>query len=267
MPINRIFNTVLGICAIFSPLLLSPLIAQIELAKENLDSARIEHFGNMATLTINSGRPLASASLALENKYGLQINYEDPPFLDVQDLHDVTDLVSRSPSPNRRVIVPKGGVLDLKFPISAGMPENPADLLRSLLEAHNQKMNPGIFHIIQHGSTYTIAPQGVQNKKNEFVSQKSPLDTRIDLPILEGNLITIIKMITQKVTISSGVNIVIGMVPDNLFSQTSASLGNYSGTARDLLQSAIDSTGRKMAWRLLCDADGCAFNVHQVSVK
>jgi hypothetical protein len=248
-------------------MLSKPVIAQVALAEKNVDTTRIEQIDHKARIFVESGRPLASAALELATKYGWQINYEDPPFLDIQDLHDVTALVSRDPFPKHRDIVPKGGTLEAEFSLSDGKPENPAAILQSLIEAHHQKGNPGLFRLKQSGSVLTIIPTAVKNKKGQLVAQKSLMGTRVSLPIQEGTMMEIATAIMQAVTKSSGTRVGLFTVPLNFFHQTKVRLNTPSGTARDLLQNTLDASGWKLAWQLRCDPILCGLSAFFVPSK
>ena len=51
------------------------------------------------TVTVQDPRPVAEAIQELENRYGWQITYEDPPYIHYSDITDVTD----APWPGRPV--------------------------------------------------------------------------------------------------------------------------------------------------------------------
>ena len=112
MQVNRFLNRFWLLIAAFLMMLPESGEAQVALAKKNVDTARIEQIDHKARIFVESARPLASAALELANKYGWQINYEDPYFLDTQDLQDVTAFVSRIPNPEKRVLFPRGGTLE-----------------------------------------------------------------------------------------------------------------------------------------------------------
>lgn len=266
MEIKRILNRFWLMGAIWITLS-SPVIAQVKLAEKNVETARIENIDNKARIVVESGRPLASAALELATQYGWQINYEDPPFLDPQDLQDVTAMVSRTPNPEHRVLFPKGGTLEAEFPLSAGKPENPAHILQSLIEAHHQKGNPGLFRLEQRGSVFTIVPTGVKDKRGQLIDQKSLMDTHISLAIQEGTLEIMVNAITAAVTQTSGTKVGVFTAPINFFYQTKVRLNTNSGTARDLLQSTLDASGAKLAWQLRCDPILCGLNVFFVPGK
>ena len=243
------------------------LSAQVALAKKNVDTVRIEQIDHTAKMFVESARPLASAALELANKHGWQINYEDPAFLDTQDLQDVTAFVSRIPNPERRVLYPRGGTLETEFPLSDGKPENPAVILQSLIEEHHKKGNPGVFRLKQNGAVLTIIPTAVKDKKGELVTEKPLMGTHISVLIHDGTLEDIVHAITEAVTQTTGTRVGLFDAPINFFFQTKVRLKTSSGTAHDLLQSALDASGYELAWQLRCEPNFCGLNVFFVTKK
>ncbi|HVN77555.1 MAG TPA: hypothetical protein VMW38_01025, partial [Terriglobia bacterium] len=132
---------------------------------------------------------------------------------------------------------------------------------------------------------FYIIATGAKNKKGQFIDVKPPLDHFISLTFQGGTLDAFVKAIAQAVTQKCDFKLITGMVPINLFLQTSVRVPSMrgtprdfnttdtiqvtstSGTARDLLQNALDATGRKLAWQLLCEPGLCALNVHPVALK
>lgn len=100
----------------------------------------LETNGKYGKLIIDSPRPLDSAAITLAEKFGIPVSVEDPPYIYREDLKDVTATVSRVPNPPRRVLVPKGGMLEVGFTLDAdGAPENIRTLPNNLIDQANGK--------------------------------------------------------------------------------------------------------------------------------
>jgi hypothetical protein len=84
------------------------LVAAGFAAAQTGEEAKIQVRGTVATISVNSPRPVDSIAAALSEHYGIVVNAEDPIYLFADDVRDVTAQVSRQTSPPRRVIISKG---------------------------------------------------------------------------------------------------------------------------------------------------------------
>lgn len=102
------------------------------------DTGRIERRGDMATLIVDSPRPLDSAALTLAAEFGIPISVEDPPYLYREDLRELPSASTVAGTSPRRI--PKGGKLEVSFKTqSDGSPEDVAALLKALLDQANSR--------------------------------------------------------------------------------------------------------------------------------
>lgn len=250
-----------------SPVAVAQAKDPIPVATRNPFSAKIEHAGDMAKISVESGRPLSDAADLLEHKYGWQINYEDPAFRDINDLVDVTALVSRVPSPAKRNIIPRGGTLDVQAPLVQGKPDA-TQALSSLIQTHNGKGNPGLFRLHRRGDAFYIIATAVKNRTGQLMNMQPALDTQVTLPVGNGSLLDMVSGVFKELQLSNA-KLGLGVVPINFFTQTQIQLGpeKLSGTARDVLQNILDSSGRKLAWRTGCDNERCSLHIHFVTIK
>jgi hypothetical protein len=200
---------------------------------------------------------------------GWQINYEDPAFLDINDLVDVTALVSRGPSPARRSIISRGGTLDVQAPLVQGRPDA-TQVLNSLIQAHYGKGNPGVFRVHRRGDVFYIIATGVKGRTGQLRNIQPALDTHVTVPVSKGTLLELVSALFKELQLSNS-KLGLGIVPRNFFAQTQIQLGpeKRTGTARDVLQNILDASGRKLAWRTGCasDTEDCALHIHFITIK
>lgn len=245
------------------------VIGHVRSATSNPFAAKIEHAHNIARISVESGRPLSVAADLLEHKYGWQINYEDPAFLDLNDLVDITALVSRGPSPARKSIISRPGTLDVWAPLIQGTPDA-AEVLSSLIQAHNRKGNPGFFRLHRRGDAFYIIATGVKTRTGQLRNIQPALDTNITLPISNGSLLEVVSAVFKELQLSNA-KLGLGVVPYNFFSQTQIQFApeKLTGPARDVLQNILDASGRKLAWRTGCASDNeqCSLHIHFLTIK
>ena len=102
------------------------------------DAGRIERRGDLATLMVDSPRPLDSAALTLAAEFGIPISVEDPPYMYREDLRELPSTSTVAGTSRRRI--PKGGKLEVSFKTqSDGSPEDVAALLKALLDQANSR--------------------------------------------------------------------------------------------------------------------------------
>ncbi len=102
------------------------------------EAGHIVRNGDTATLMVDSGRPVDLAAITLAEQYGIVVSVEDPPYIYREDIKDVTAEVSRDRTPPNRVLVPKGGRLEVTFDLGAhGAPANVRAVLQRLVDAAN----------------------------------------------------------------------------------------------------------------------------------
>ena len=106
-------------------------------------------------IRVNHPRPLEAALDELEATLGIPINYEDPQFQCANDFQNVTDQLQnaaqRAANPNARIIVPKGGSLELDSILASSSPTvaDALSLANQLRVKHEANGYPGRFNVTQ----------------------------------------------------------------------------------------------------------------------
>jgi hypothetical protein len=200
----------------------------------------------------STGRPLAEAIRALEERYGWVITYEDPPFEHASDTEDVTSLVRRDGDLTKKVIVPKGFPFTFVYDLSPDRStprDDPKTLLQNLLADYELSGNPGAFRMIEADNVFHVVPVAVKDPNGSLVKLRSVLDARVSLPDDQRSLYLRIDAVLRAVTAASGTRIING-ASGNLFLQTHLRDGADNEVARDVLMRSLKATGRKLSWQL-----------------
>lgn len=163
--------------------------------------------------------------------------------------------------------------MDVDLPPTASAP---LALVRSVLQTHNSKGNPGVFTVIQNGQALNIIPSAIRNQAGILVPHNSPLDALITFPQQERSGLDALKLICELVTNASGRKVVIGTVPSNLLSQKTISIKADNEPAREILtrclselqwkNSQVTLPSRQLAYQLFYgpDVQTYAVNVHMM---
>jgi hypothetical protein len=200
-------------------------------------------------LTVENPRPLMAAIRILEEKYGWQINYEDPPYTDPKDWVDRTHPAYRG---THKAIDPRGGRLEIRYSVSptTGKPESSEILLQQLIDDHAIRGNSGQFQLkVIEGVPSVVPVQG------------SILDTRITLADKTRTFWETLKEIVQAVSSASGIHVRGPAITQPTFERFSFSAENEP--AGDVLLRLFKMReDRQFSWHLLyAPSWGYALNI------
>jgi hypothetical protein len=144
------------------------------------------------SLTVEGPRPVAKAIEVLESRCRCAITYEDPRYVNSNEIDDVTtqvrrDLANYKPGEAPKVLIPKGGAISIEYddsPASSQI-EHTAMILHQLLDAHQANGNAGQFRVEVNGQLIHVIPTGIKNQAGQMAPQESFLDAVITVPVEE----------------------------------------------------------------------------------
>src|SRR5882672_1014769 len=146
------------------------------------EAGRIQRAGDRSKIIADSGRPLDSAAIALAATFGMNVSVEDPPYIFQGDVKDVTTEVARTPNPSRRVFIPKGGRLEVDFPVGAdGFPSDGRELIDKLVQHANAQF-PFAYRIQSNGRGYVLVPTRTRDAAGQIVEITPLLDRLVTIP-------------------------------------------------------------------------------------
>jgi hypothetical protein len=219
------------------------------------------------TVTVQDPRPVAEAIQKLENTYGWQITYEDPPYIDYSDITDVTDIPwpgapAQSPSQlqslqlqtaaRHRTLVPKGGSFSFTLPS-----DNPDEsgAVEALVKSYNASGRGQVFAVVHGAGLLHVVPRQAIGLSGFREPVKPVLDTEITVEPKERTADALLEEICKKISTSTNSNVVMGTVPINMLLNTTTSIGGSRRTARSIIEQWILESGAPLSWRLLYGPD------------
>ena len=109
--------------------------------------------------SVEGARPVAKAMALISRQLGWNITYEDPPYLNADDLLDVT----KTPVNGRRAIIPRGGRVRLPDNLAvAATQAGPVALLESILGTEETlRGRVRRFKVLRTGSMLHVVPDAV----------------------------------------------------------------------------------------------------------
>src|SRR4051812_39923280 len=129
-------------------------------------------------VTIQDPRPVAKAVEYLNNKYGWQVTYEDPPYSNINDITDVTGLISHEPVAER-ILIPKGDYLLLSLPTEK---PSAADEINNIVKAYNARRMGRMFTVVQDANTVHVIPNEIRGESGKIEKVKPVLSYAVNIP-------------------------------------------------------------------------------------
>lgn len=231
-----------------------------------LPYATVIYSGTRAVLHSNSRRSIAGMVYTLSQELGIPLTFEDAPIMFTGDFDDITVSGYHGRFPADRLLVPKGGPLDIEFLVSRvhGPPLNVQATLSALLNAHSRAGYPGIYGIRQQGTVWHIIPLESRDSLGNLVHVTPLMDTVVHVRGQKGRTNSeVLDQIIDLVYRSRNRHIFIGT---NLSHDYLAGITDeeFDGTVREWLESTFDHARGHALWILNCTPVGgpCALNIY-----
>jgi hypothetical protein len=211
-----------------------------------LRQAEIHESAGSIQVVANSPRPLAQVADALRQKYGWNIEYEDPQFVSQSDL-----VVIEGPP---KQTLPAGGDFKIEFPSNSLQAEK---VLQSAVDSYNQSGNPGRFELHKvEGDTFVLVGVQARDGSGKIAAQPVLLDAAITIPNEKRTASEALNRICEKLSESGHIPVTLGVTPRKILDRTEVSVGGAQTTARTLLSQTLVATQRRLYWALIFDPDG-----------
>lgn len=248
-------------------------LASAAIAAQNAQPAGPENMIRSLRLSVAEPRPVAAAILALEQRHGVAISYEDAPYEHAADMQDVSQQVRRDlalyPAGQApAVLVPRPGAIEIAYDAdrTTGEPVSLAATLAALLDANVAADNAGDFRVVGAGAMTHVVPASAKDAGGAVVAVHAVLDTVVATPAIEKNGIDALNALCDALSRQSGQLVVIGTIPANLFGNASVRLPAGEGVARDTLKALLAQIPATCSWQLFHDPGlkFYALNIHTI---
>lgn len=207
-------------------------------------------------ISVKDARPVASAIRSLETRFDRVITYEDPPLVNPDDTVDVTESVRRdlhkyAPGKAPRVIVPRGGELNVEFSRNNSV----EDVLTRVLSEAERVTPSTTFRTEEINGIIHVIPQSIKGPAGETIPVRSILDTPVQIPVQERTGMKMLEAWASAVSANSKQQIVIGAAPLQMFATYKENQRLSSPNARDALTEILATVGKgsKLSWQLFYD--------------
>lgn len=202
------------------------------------------------------GRPVLKAALKLTEQYGYVITYEEPAYRSKDDLVDVSHDFHPHPA-WRKILVPKGGNLNVTLPHGPLKPTEMYALLQGLVDSWNASDQGGAqFAVVEDGAVFHIVPTQIRDESGNWKSVTPVLETPISLATEGRTIDETFDAVAAAVAASAGVKvkslpeggIIMGPVQRDKYT-----LGASQEPAASVLMRTLKMMPTPRSWYLLYD--------------
>lgn len=215
-----------------------------------------------AGTTVEDPRPVAKAMATLSRQLGWNITYEDPAYVNVADLVDVT----KSRVGGRRAIIPRGGRVSLPTETALASAErDPVALLESVLGTEEtSRGRVKRFRVLRSASMFHVVPDKVLDEAGLWQTATPVLGTMVSVSYGITNLSEFLERLCADVGAVSGRQVKVGRIPTTLALRTTVPAQERTATARTLLADALSLARQPLSWLLMYDPSSTTFYLHVV---
>jgi hypothetical protein len=222
-----------------------------------LDHAQYSHKADIVQsdshliVRANDPRPLEQALVALMQKYGWPVNYEDPLY-SPEESKDIAAPEWRKLHPGELgVLVPSGGTFTATLGDASTISAHEKESLQGLIVQYNDSNNPGAFRLVESlQDRFAIIGRsryGFANGSSDRLDLVVPSDSKTEVAsVALENLIS-------KCATTSGTRMVMGTVPLNILNQSIIPGHKGKSSCRDQLDGILRSLDRPLVYLVLYD--------------
>jgi hypothetical protein len=222
---------------------------------------------------VTSARPLADASLLLQEMYGQAVTYEEAMPVWNGELRPEPRSTSE-----RQYLFPK--LRSFSMPAEAGSDRDLSSVLNKTLAAYHEQTDGPRFGILKSALGFHIVPVQAFDQNGSLKSTKSVLDTTISIPSQVRTASGHLHAIGDSVSMASGTHVEVSAVsgrPNGFDVAFGAEPDKFSWGAdsiggRDALIDLLSRSATTYSWRLKCQASAivsermCVLNVGMLEV-
>lgn len=204
------------------------------------------------TIAVERARPLADVVETLQDRLGVVITYEDPPYLHASQVRDASEDFRGA----SRTFIPRGGPFSFSYELPQGTPEEQAArILDSLVEQYRGTGYPGNFRIERTGSVFHVVPTEHRSR----AGQDEPFQPILSTPLqfqptgTEQSALEALQHLVDALGRANNIRVGLATIPTNVLHQTKVTTDFGTRTAREELVRILAATGRQLSWRLMFD--------------
>jgi len=203
---------------------------------------------------VDDPRPVAKAMALLSRRLGWNITYEDPVYVNADDLLVLTKGGKRSSIPRwGRVRLPDEAVM-------ATAQENPVAFLGSVIAT--EEMSRGRvkrFKVLRSESMFHVVPDQVLDAAGRWQTAVPIFDTTITISHPAVSLNEFLEILCENLSAVSPTKVITATIPRGPAAQTMLPAQERTARARTLLVEALSRTELPLKWLLMYDPPSATY--------
>lgn len=210
-----------------------------------------------AGTVVEDARPVAKAMALLSRQLGWNITYEEPVYVNADDLLDVT----KTPIGGRRAIIPRRGRVRLPDEaVMATAQENPVAFLESVIAT--EEMSRGRvkrFKVLRSESMFHVVPDQVLDAAGRWQTAVPTFDTTITISHRAVSLNEFLEILCENLSAVGPTKVITATKPRGPAAQTMLPAQERTARARTLLVEALSKTQVPLKWLLMYDPPSATY--------
>ncbi len=194
----------------------------------------------------DSSRPVSTLLDKLRHREKISVTYEDPRYVNSNDIHDVTAKVARNSSGeekqlSHRTLIPQGRAISFVYsPVDLRTDEGAEATIARMLREYRMLGGP-TFGIVRDSSRFHVVPIDVLDPAGNRAKQGSILSTVISIPAAPRDGGELLEAICEEVKKQTGYEIWIGPnAPGNSLAKYKTAEGVEGETAETAIEHLLD---------------------------
>ena len=224
------------------------VFAQVDRRSTSVDAHQV------AGVIVDEARPVAKAMALLSSRLGWNITYEEPVYLNADDL-----LVVRNA--DRRTTLPRPGRVWLPDEVMmATAQEDPVAFLESVIGTEEtSRGRVKRFKVLRSELMFHVVPDQVLDASGRWQKVVPILDTRIAISHGAVSLSEFLEILCTNLSAAVPTKVITGRIPNGLEAQTMVPAQERTAPVRTLLAEALSRTQVPLKWMLMYDPSSAAY--------
>jgi hypothetical protein len=212
-----------------------------------------------AGIGVEDPRAVGKAMAMLSKQLGWNITYEDPAYVNAEDL-------AKAPVAGGRAIPRRGRVWLPADAALAATQKDPVAFLESVLATEEtSRGRVKRFNVLRTGSMFHVVPDQVLDAAGLWHTAMPVLGTSLTVSYDAMNLAEFVELLCAQVGAANGTTINVGRMPTPLALQTTVPAQQRTASARTLLAEALLLAPKPLSWLLMYAPSSGTYYLHIVS--
>lgn len=227
------------------------LLCTLSVTERSLSHVSIEA-RQAAVQVVEDPRPVAKAMSLLSRQLGVVISYEDPPWVNQNEILDIT----KKPLGDRRLLIPRGGTIQVpNESVVVASRQDPMAVIDSVLGREQTRGGTKRFRVQQSGTMFQVIPERFIDASGLWQDALPILDTTVTISHRDVSLMDFVQLLCAEISVVRSETVKPGSTLIAVALRTKVPAQERTAPARRLLEDAISAAGVPLTWLLFYAPD------------